>query len=241
MLIHGFCSDYHLNWVGSRWQETLVHHGRRVLGIDCRGHGHSDKPHDSAAYDRAVMAGDVVRLLDHLNVDAADCLGYSMGGRIGLQVLADAPRRVGRMVLGGTGIWATREPSREGAERTARRLRGDAGVSDPIANMFYEFARARPINDLEALACCILGPQRALADAELRAIANPVLVCTGDEDQLARGGEELAAKLGNGRHFNIAGRNHMNAVPARTFKEAALGFLGADSRPLSASGSSRRP
>ena len=127
-------------------------------------------------------------------------------------------------VLGGVGRWVTAHGPRH-ADLTARRMRGDASVTDPMANMFYDFAAARPINDLEALACCILGPQRALGDDELRACHTPVLVCTGEEDPLARGGNELAALLGNGRHISIEGRNHMNAVPARQFKESALAFL----------------
>jgi pimeloyl-ACP methyl ester carboxylesterase len=224
VLVHGYCSDYALNWVGTRWQETLIDAGRLVIGLDCRGHGHSEKPHDPVAYDRATMAGDVVRLLDHLGFDRADYLGYSMGGRIGLQLLVESGDRVGRAVLGGVGRWAGQEqPSH--AELTARRMRGDASVNDPLATMFYEFAAARPINDLEALACCILGPQRRLGEEELSAVANPVLICAGDQDDLARGAEELARVLGQAHFFNIEGRNHMNAVPARTFKEAALSFL----------------
>lgn len=224
VLVHGFCSDYHLNWVGTRWQETLIHHERLVIGLDCRGHGRSQKPHDVDAYDRSEMAADVIRLLDHLGVRRADYLGYSMGGRIGLQVVAEHGDRVGRAVLGGIGGWAARERPAH-SELTARRFRGDTSVDDPLATMFYEFAAARPVNDLEALACCILGPQRELSDAELAAVANPVLVATGTEDPMARGGDELAARLGHGSHFAIEGRNHMNAVPARTFKEAAVAFL----------------
>ena len=224
VLVHGYCSDYRLNWVGTRWQEALTTAGRRVIGLDCRGHGHSDKPHDPQAYDRTLMAADVARLLDHLRVSHADLLGYSMGGRICLEVTLDHAERIGRTVLGGVGRWVTAHGPRH-ADLTARRMRGDASVTDPMANMFYDFAAARPINDLEALACCILGPQRALGDDELGACHTPVLVCTGEEDPLARGGNELAALLGNGRHISIEGRNHMNAVPARQFKESALAFL----------------
>jgi pimeloyl-ACP methyl ester carboxylesterase len=224
VLVHGYCSDYRLNWVGSRWQETLTGAGRRVIGLDCRGHGHSEKPHDPAAYDRAEMAADVVRLLDHALVDKADLLGYSMGGRIALEVAVDHPDRIGRAVLGGVGRWVTGEGPRH-AELTARRMRGDSSVDDAMANMFYDFAASRPINDLEALACCILGRQRALGDEELKAATTPILVCAGDQDPIARGGDQLAAALGNGRFLALEGRNHMNAVPARAFKEGALAFL----------------
>lgn len=224
VLVHGYCSDYQLNWVGSRWQETLVNHGFVVAGLDCRGHGHSDKPHDPQAYDRSTMAADVARLLDHLGVAQADYLGYSMGGRIGLQMLVEQPGRVRQAVLGGVGDWAWRQRP-DGAELTARRMRGDESVTEPVALTFYEFARARPINDLEALANCILGPQRELSEDELRAVTTPVLICTGDQDVMARGGDRLAQRLGSGRHYSIEGRNHMNAVPARVFKEAAIEFL----------------
>src|ERR1700730_9618072 len=85
VLVHGFASDYQLNWVGTRWQETLSKAGFRVVGLDCRGHRSSDKPHDTAAYAVDVMAADVRRLLDHLDIEVADYLGYSMGARIGVQ------------------------------------------------------------------------------------------------------------------------------------------------------------
>src|SRR3989442_15879596 len=109
--VHGFASDYRLNWVGTRWQETLTNAGFRVIGLDCRGHGHSDKPHEEAAYAVDNMAGDVVRLLDHLDVPTASYLGYSMGGRIGLEVVLDFPDRVQRAVLGGIGAAGAPSPA----------------------------------------------------------------------------------------------------------------------------------
>src|ERR1700716_3785671 len=103
VVVHGFASDYRLNWVGTRWQEALTTAGFRVFGLDCRGHGLSDKPHDRAAYAIGIMAGDVARLLDHAGIRTAGYLGYSMGARIGLQVVMDLPDRVSRAVLGGIG------------------------------------------------------------------------------------------------------------------------------------------
>src|ERR1700693_4493521 len=97
VLVHGFASDYKLNWVGTQWQETLTKAGRRVIGVDCRGHGSSDKPHDPAAYALDVMAADVRRLLDHLDIDVAGYLGYSMGSRIGVQAMLDYAGRLRRV------------------------------------------------------------------------------------------------------------------------------------------------
>jgi pimeloyl-ACP methyl ester carboxylesterase len=222
VLVHGFCSDYELNWVGTRWQETLSQAGRLVLGLDCRGHGRSEKPHDPQAYARAVMAADVVRLLDHLDVADADYLGYSMGGRIGLEAAIRHQDRLGRFVLGGLGRW---RGGRDHSELIARRLRGDETVNDEIAETFYRFAAARPVNDLEALACCIHGPHPPVGDADLQRINVPVAIMTGDQDQLAGNAAEIANLIPGARYVAIAGRNHMNAVPARQFKEATLDFL----------------
>lgn len=222
VLVHGFCSDYQLNWVGSRWQEALTGAGRRVIGLDCRGHGQSEKPHDPEAYDLTTMAGDAVSLLDHLRLERADYLGYSMGARIGLQLVVDHPERLRRAILGGIGDWrGTRH-----ADLMARRLRGDETVKDPAAESFYKFATARPVNDLEALACCILGQQRPeLDEAWLGSIQLPVALMAGDKDPIARGAPDLARRIPGARYVSIEGRNHMNAVPARHFKAAALEFL----------------
>lgn len=83
VLVHGFASSRANNWRDRGWYETLLESGRRVIAMDCRGHGDSEKPHDPTAYETDVMAADAVRLLDHLGIERADFLGYSMGGRIG--------------------------------------------------------------------------------------------------------------------------------------------------------------
>src|SRR5256885_17238037 len=103
VLVHGFASHYRLNWVGTRWQETLSAAGFRIMGLDCRGHGESDKPHEPSAYRPEVMAADVRRLLDHLQVRTADYLGFSMGARIGLQAVLDFPERPPAAALAGLG------------------------------------------------------------------------------------------------------------------------------------------
>lgn len=222
-LVHGFASDYQLNWVGSRWQETLVGAGRRVIGLDCRGHGRSDKPHDSGAYGLSVMAADIVRLLDHLAVETSDYIGYSMGGRIGVQLLLDSPSRLGRAVLGGIG-WSGAFRNADSVARALRARQAD----DPIAQRFLDFAASRPGNDLEALAACILGPNPEPDPVRLGAVAVPLLVVVGDQDDIAEGAPKLIAAMPSARLMMLAGRNHMSAVPAREFKEAALAFLNED-------------
>jgi pimeloyl-ACP methyl ester carboxylesterase len=222
-VVHGFASDYRLNWVGTRWQETLTTNGFRVIGLDCRGHGHSDKPHDEAAYAIDVMANDVVRLLDELGVDQASYLGYSMGARIGLQVALDHPRRLTRAVLGGLGA----SGAIGHAAQIAHALRAHEPTDDPVAQTFYKFASARADNDLEALAACIVGMKPTVDAPRLGGVNTPILIVVGDDDNLARGAPELIELIPSARLVTIAGRDHMSAVPAREFKRAALDFLTA--------------
>jgi pimeloyl-ACP methyl ester carboxylesterase len=222
VVVHGFASDYTLNWVGTRWQESLVRAGFRVIGLDCRGHGRSAKPHDPAAYSIDVMAADVRRLLDELGAGRAHYLGYSMGARIGLQCVFDFPDRLRRVVLGGIGVTGAVEE----AELIARALRGGEPEGASAAS-FQKFAAARAINDLEALAACIEGLARSqqLDATRLGAIRTPILLAVGDRDEIAHDAAELARQIPGARLVMIPGRDHMGTVPARQFKDAALEFL----------------
>ena len=223
--VHGFASDYRLNWVGSRWQETLTHAGFRVIGLDCRGHGHSDKPHEEAAYSVQTMAGDVARLLDHLGIDVAAYIGYSMGSRIGLELVMEHPSRISRAVFGGLGAAG---PIKK-AQAIAEALRAGEPTEDPAAQMFYAFASARPINDLKALAACIVGLEPDEDPDRLSKIRTPILIVVGDQDRIARNAPGLVELIPSARLVTIPGRDHMSAVPAGDFKRAALDFLTADS------------
>src|ERR1700684_31113 len=79
VLVHGFASTKNVNWVYPAWVSELTKAGRRVVALDNRGHGESAKLYDPAAYQIAVMAGDVAALMDHLDIARADIMGYSLG------------------------------------------------------------------------------------------------------------------------------------------------------------------
>ena len=123
LLIHGFASNHRINWVNPRWVETLTKAGRRVVALDNRGHGASQKLYAPADYRSDLMARDAANLLAHLSIERADVMGYSMGARIGAfltlarpgaRALAD-PRRPWRPA----GAW--RRPA-------GRHRRGDGGA-----------------------------------------------------------------------------------------------------------------
>src|SRR6184192_711385 len=71
--------------------------------MDCRGHGESGKPHDQEAYGHDRMAEDVVAVMEACGLAQALVLGYSMGGFIGLRLLAAHPERVIKLAIAGVG------------------------------------------------------------------------------------------------------------------------------------------
>src|SRR5262249_12800233 len=73
----------------------------RVLLIDMRGHGRSDK--SKGPYAMAQFAGDVVALLDHLGIEQVHVVGLSMGGMIAFQLAVDHPQRLRSMVIANSG------------------------------------------------------------------------------------------------------------------------------------------
>ena len=101
ILIHGYTANAEGKWVKSNIAQTLAKN-HRVIAIDARGHGKSDKPHDPAKYGPA-MAKDVIELMDHLKIPKAHIHGYSMGGAILTQILARHQDRVITAIYGGSG------------------------------------------------------------------------------------------------------------------------------------------
>lgn len=109
VLLHGFTGSYARHWEAPGLIVALESAGYRVIAMDCRGHGESGKPHDAGQYG-LEMVQDVLRLLDHLRIDRAHIVGYSMGGGIATQLLVRYPNRVKTVTLLGAG-WEGDDPA----------------------------------------------------------------------------------------------------------------------------------
>lgn len=64
VMLHGGTVSFERNYAAAGWIECLNDRGLQVIGVDFRGHGSSDKPHDTNAYGTGPMADDVVALVD---------------------------------------------------------------------------------------------------------------------------------------------------------------------------------
>jgi pimeloyl-ACP methyl ester carboxylesterase len=224
LLIHGFASNIAVNWRETSWIETLVADGRRVIALDNRGHGRSDKLYEPERYGAPAMAEDAYRLLDHLGIERADVLGYSMGARIAVFLALRHPDRMRSVVIAGMGINLVRGMVASGPLAKALEVPSIADVTNDTARSFRAFAE-KTGSDLKALAACMRGPREKIDAERLAGIQVPTLVAVGSEDVIAGSGAELAALIPGARLLTIEGRDHMKAVGDPRFKQGVLDFL----------------
>jgi pimeloyl-ACP methyl ester carboxylesterase len=224
VLVHGFASTKETNWVYPGWTTTLTETDRRVIALDNRGHGQSSKLYDPAAYHSDVMAEDVRALLDHLRIESAHCMGYSMGARICSFLALAHPGRVRSLVLGGLGIKLTDGVGLPESIADALLAPSLDDVSDPTGRQFRRFAE-QTRSDLKALAACIRGSRQIASREDVAKIDIPALIAVGTTDTVAGSPHELAKVMRNARALDIPGRDHMLAVGDRVFKTGVLEFL----------------
>jgi len=229
LLVHGFGSSREQNWKSTGWYRSLTEAGHSVVAMDCRGHGQSDKPHDEASYGHARMAEDVIAVMDAAGLSAVHLVGYSMGGFIGIRVLARFPARVLSLSLGGVGehYLTGRNVSSEGSRQViaeALLTEDKAGITDPRGRLFRDFAD-QPGKDRFALAACMRAMSPALPAAALSQLKAPVLVFCGEKDHIAGPAPALAAAFAHGVAATIPGRDHMSAVGDIKTRQAVLDFL----------------
>lgn len=223
VLIHGFASTHAVNWLFPQWVKTLTEDGRRVVLLDNRGHGRSEKLYEPAAYRLSLMAEDVSRLLDHLGIARADIMGYSMGARIAVHLALAHPERVRSLILGGIGANLVNASLPRGLAEAMEAERIE-DVDDPLLKMFRGFAEATR-SDLAALAACARGANQIVDPAALGQIRIPTLVCVGTRDEVAGDPHPLQPLFPDVRIVDIPGRDHNRAVGDRAYKQAVLDFL----------------
>ena len=224
LLIHGFASTKEVNWVEPGWFATLTSAGRRVIALDNRGHGESAKLYDPAAYHTTLMAEDSCALLDHLQLERADVMGYSMGARITAFLAKQHGDRVRSIVLGGLGMRLIEGVGLPESIADALEAPSLADVTDPQGRSFRAFAD-QTRSDRRALAACIRGSRQTMTRDEVGAIAVPALIAIGTKDTVAGSADELAALMPQAQALPIPNRDHMLAVGDKVFKAGVLQFL----------------
>ncbi|KRC59268.1 hydrolase [Agromyces sp. Root81] len=224
LCVHGFASSCRDNWVSTGWVRDLTRAGYRVLGIDQRGHGASDKPHEASAYGMDAFVDDITTVLDTYLLDTVLYAGYSLGARVGWQVAVQVPHHVERAVLGG--IPDGRPLARlQIAEARAFAEHGTP-VEDQVTRNYVTLAERVAGNDLRALVALAEGMRLGDADPDVaHPPLQPILFATGSDDAILAQSKLLAHATPNGTFVELPARHHFNAPGSRVFRESALGFF----------------
>lgn len=237
ILIHGFSVHQDINWRQPGIIDRLAKQ-YRVVALDLRGHGLSDKPHDPALYGEE-MARDVIRLMDHLQIPKAQVVGYSMGGFITLKLMALAPERLVSAAPCGMG-WQVATPENTGPLLA---LAADLEAGKGFGVLFkaiYPPGKApsgaeqtaidmamSAFNDKKALAASMRAFEGlAISEAELRACTVPALTIVGADDPLIKGTDEMNALMPNHKTVVIDGVDHVTTLGDTRFADAVEQFLG---------------
>lgn len=221
VLIHGYFSNAHTNWMRYGHARLLADAGFRVIMPDLRGHGESAKPHDAAAYPPDILAADGFALLDHLGLTDYDLAGYSLGGRTSVRMLVKgaAPRRAILCGMGLDGVLDTQGRGTYFRHVLTNLGSFDRGTSEWMTEAFLKTTKGDPVALLRILDTFVDTTRE-----ELAAIAPPVRVVTGVDDDDNGSGEALAEAIPGASFASIPG-NHMSAVTRPELGKEILGFL----------------
>ncbi|MFU1793960.1 alpha/beta fold hydrolase [Paenibacillus azoreducens] len=242
VLLHGISNS------GRAWAPQitpLVEAGFRVIVPDHAGHGASAKlDHPLGVSD---LAADVVALLDHLSIEAADIIGLSMGGMVALEIALTQPRRVGKLIVANSFDTTATEEFRTMAEGWARTFRGEDGpvkrfegiwpmnVNEPFRasaegvktyQVWHGLAAAADGPSLAYVADGIVGFD---ATTRLASLSMPVLFIAGERDRMSPPvvSRQMTDRVPGARYVEIQGGAHISNVDsAAAFNEAVITFLG---------------
>lgn len=231
ILIHGFAANVEMMWRMSGTLAQLAEH-HRVIALDCRGHGQSDKPHEPEKYG-VNMVQDVARLMDHLKIEKAHLVGYSMGGAITLKFATLYPDRVISAIPCGFGWVRPSDVDAKGHLSALVDSLESGGGFDPLIQALIPPDEPQPtpdqmrglnqmllmMNDAKALAAVARGIRElGIEEKDLARLKAPTLVIIGSKDTLKPDADRLAKARPDVQVKILEGDNHMT-----TFQDPELG------------------
>lgn len=199
-------------WYDFGYVSSLKNDYKLIL-LDARGHGSSDKPHDPEAYDIKHRVGDVIAILDDLNIGKAHFLGYSMGGWVGFGLARYAPERFDSLILGGTHPYAQsmeriRQLVRQGIEHGTEAF---IEAREKILGAMSNEQRERiSLYDFEALMA--VAQDRPDLSKVLPTMKMPCLLFVGELDGACSLAREAARHMPNSTFTVLPGLDHSECV-----------------------------
>jgi pimeloyl-ACP methyl ester carboxylesterase len=216
LLIHGFTGTAN-DWKNKPLYDSLLANGFKIVIVDLRGNGFSDKPATAAAYANDAEAKDLKGLLKFLGIKKYYSLGYSRGSII-LASLLVLDKNCTRAVIGGMGADFTNPqwPRRIGFY--------NALMNDSITGYegFRKYIAGKGLNPL--ILALQQKEQPATSTQLLAKLKLPVLIICGDEDEDNGKGADLQALIPHSKFITVPG-NHNNTAASLPFAVQALAFL----------------
>lgn len=218
VLLHGMSGSASTAWINPGTMLRLSDAGYRAIALDQRGHGGSDKPHDPAQYGMQ-MVHDVARLLDHLGVEQAHIVGYSMGAKVANAFRVAYPQRILTVTLGGYGWpWASPEIDIDAARRSL--------IDRPLM----------PGNDLDAIAAMLAAASELdLTQQDIESNALPVLSIVADADEVVPRADVLRLRrlMPGVVAVDVSGTHAgpLGGLYSAGFSAAIIDFIGATHAP----------
>jgi pimeloyl-ACP methyl ester carboxylesterase len=216
VLVHGFIVN------SQSWKRTVLYHdllnsGYKVIILDLRGNGQSDKPHQPEAYENDAEAKDIMALVQKLHLKKYSAVGYSRGSIIVSRLLV-LDKKLDKAVISGMGSDFT-NPEWPRRIMFYRALMGDS-VKELEGMVKYVKEQ-----DLDQTALAYLQKaQPSTSKAELAAIRKPVLIICGDHDSDNGSAKELASLIPGSVYKETPGV-HNTASSTKEFSAAVISFL----------------
>ena len=224
ILCHGFAAHRQQAWLANDWQGTLAKAGCEAVLFDHRGHGQSEKLYKVEDYSIPIMAGDVLRLMDKMNIAKTPIISHSMGALITLYLTVNHPDRVETAVLIGIGehmLKPNRDPNIMAEALTSKE---PWNIEDEAAASFRAFVDSTR-SDHEALAACTHGTRQDIDVDALAKITVPVLVVGAAQDEFSGSVEPLADTIGGAKHATIPYTSHHSVLAEAATKDIIFDFL----------------
>ena len=221
VLIHGFSGSVETSW-GNTGVIDGLSKDFRVIALDCRGHGKSDKPHDPKQYGN-LMVEDVANLLDHLEIRKAHIVGYSMGGQLTVKFMTMHQDRILTATIGGaSGRRGWTAQNQRDSDQLATSLEQEKGFrplilrlappNEPKPSDEAIERQSREMlgrNDALALAAVTRGNrEQVVTDDQLKAVRAPLLAVVGSADPGLPGVQALKTLLPALQMVVVEGASH---------------------------------
>lgn len=216
LLIHGFTGTGN-DWIHKPLADSLLAHGFKLVVVDLRGNGLSDKPRVPEAYADNAEAKDLMGLMRHLGIRKYDAVGYSRGSII-LASLLVMDKRCKRAVIGGMGADFTNPlwPRRIGFY--------NALMNDTIKGYegFRKYIAGKGLDPL--VLACQQKEQPSTSKAQLAKLKQQILIVCGNEDSDNGKGSELQQLIPHSRFVEVKGTHNTSAYTTE-FAGQILAFL----------------